>query len=471
MLPVAKELTRPIRRRPRLGEADDLPWRLALSAACEAIPTQALHDWIDERRRRSRFDVRRVPFDRLDGWSFESGSGDLAHASGRFFAVRGLHVQTNYGHVAEWSQPILDQPERAILGILAKEIDGVLHFLMQAKMEPGNVNTVQLSPTVQATPSNYLRTHNGRPARYVEYFAERGRGRVLVDVLQSEQGSWFRGKRNRNIVLEVHGEVESHDDFVWLTLGQIYALLHADNVVNMDSRTVLSCLPLARAAAGGGVDAGALSSSLEIGSWLTERKACYELTTRDVPLRSVEGWRRTDDEISHETGRYFSIVGVEVHASNREARDWCQPLLAPQGRGLVAFVVRRVDGVLHVLARADLRPGYRDVVELGPTVQCTPENFVDAPDRRPDFLDLVLADDAAVRYDVDQSEEGGRFHRAVTRHLVVEMDEDFDAAAGPDYAWVTLPQLERLIGSSYLVNIEARSLFACLHALAAEEDR
>jgi oxidase EvaA len=234
---------------------------------------------------------------------------------------------------------------------------------------------------------------------------------------------------------------------------------------------VLSCLPLARAAAGGGVDAGALSSSLEIGSWLTERKACYELTTRDVPLRSVEGWRRTDDEISHETGRYFSIVGVEVHASNREARDWCQPLLAPQGRGLVAFVVRRVDGVLHVLARADLRPGYRDVVELGPTVQCTPENFVDAPDRRPDFLDLVLADDAAVRYDVDQSEEGGRFHRAVTRHLVVEMDEDFDAAAGPDYAWVTLPQLERLIGSSYLVNIEARSLFACLHALAAEEDR
>jgi oxidase EvaA len=395
--------------------------------------------------------------------------------------VQGISVQTDFGPVPRWSQPIIDQPERSILGILVKELDGVLHFLMQAKMEPGNVGTVQISPTVQATPSNYQRAHAGRVAPYLEYFSEPGRARVLVDILQSEQGSWFQGKRNRNVVMEATGDVEHHDDFIWLTLGELYALLRIPNIVNMDARTVLSCLPLPAGAAAGhdAFDAAlrrsadptgedeALSPSPEVASWLTRRKAAYSLTTRQVGLRSVAGWVRCGDDIHHMTGRYFSIIGAEVCATNREVGHWCQPLLAPHGEGLVAFVVRRVDEVLHLLARADLRPGYRDVTELGPTVQCTPDNFVGAPARRPGFLDLVLAPDAVVHYDVRQSEEGGRFHRAVTRHMIVEVDPDFPLSTPPDFAWLTLAQLKRLIGSSYQVNIEARSLVTCLHALGS----
>jgi oxidase EvaA len=471
-----------VRLRPDSSPAgEDLADRLAVSAGRRAAGTALLEEWIADRRRRSPFAVARVPFDRLEGWRFAPGSGDLVHRSGRFFSVQGIHVQTDHGPVAEWSQPILDQPDRAILGILAREVDGVLHFLMQAKMEPGNFGTVQISPTVQATPSNYQRAHNGRLAPYVEYFAEPGRARVLVDVLQSEQGSWFRGKRNRNVVMEVAGDVPHHDDFIWLTLGELYALLRLPNVVNMDSRTVLSCLPLpaGEGADGDGfrdalrrstsrTDDRALCSSLEVASWLTGRKSAYALTTRQVPLRSVAGWTRTEDEIRHATGRYFSIVGVEVTATNREVGHWCQPLLAPRGRGLVAFVVRRIDGVLHLLARADLRPGYRDVVELGPTVQCTPENFAGAPERRPAFLDLVLSGDVTVRYDVPQSEEGGRFHHAVTRHMVVEVGDDFPLGVPADFTWVTLSQLKRLVASSYQVNIEARSLLACLHALSGD---
>jgi len=456
----------------------DLADRLALSARRRGGGPDLLVEWMAACRERSPFEVARVPFDRLDGWRFARRSGDLVHRSGRFFSVQGVDVQTDYGGGAEWSQPIIDQPDRSILGILAREIDGVLHFLMQAKMEPGNVGTVQLSPTVQATTSNYQRAHNGGVAPYLEYFTEPGRARVMVDVLQSEQGSWFRGKRNRNVVMEVDGDVVPHEDFVWMTLGELYALLRRPNVVNMDARTVLSCLPLPADGAGdaGGFcaalgrststsDDRALWSSLEVGSWLTGRKAAYALTTRQVPLRSVRGWTRTAGEIHHPSGRFFRIIGVDVRATNREVRHWCQPLLEPCGQGLVAFVVRRIEGVLHVLARADVRPGYRDVVELGPTVQCTPGNFAAAGERRPAFLDLVLSGGAAVRYDVLQSEEGGRFHRAVTRHMVVEVDGDFPLETPGDFAWVTLAQLKRLIGSSYQVNIEARSLVTCVHAL------
>lgn len=75
-------------------------------------------------------------------------------------------MATNWGRVASWDQPIINQPEVGYLGFIVKEFNGVLHFLMQAKIEPGNVNHVQLSPTIQATRSNYTQVHQGAK-RYI----------------------------------------------------------------------------------------------------------------------------------------------------------------------------------------------------------------------------------------------------------------------------------------------------------------
>jgi len=449
-------------------DAADLTRRLASSAAHAPRPVAEIAGWLEERRRSNPSTVERVPFRALDGWEFAPDTGDLGHTTGRFFSVHGLRVRTDYGHRPGWQQPIINQRDVAILGIVAKEIDGVLHFLMQAKMEPGNVNVVQLSPTVQATSSNYLRAHRGARSRYVEYFIDRTQGRVLVDVLQSEQGSWFVGKRNRNIVVEAIGRVEPHDDFCWLTLGEILALLRLPHLVNMDARTVLSCLPLAPPAAGG--EERTWWTMPQVRSWLTERKAAYALTADYLPLASVASWRRTADEIVHDERRYFTVIGVRVSATNREVPGWCQPLLAPCRTGLAAFVLRRIGGTPHVLARADLRPGYRDVIEVGPTVQCTPDNYAGRPaSERPAYLDLVRSDRVRRRFDVLHSEEGGRFHHALTRHLVVEVDDDFPLATGPDFTWLTVPQLGELTRNSYQVDMEARSLLLCLRGPAASD--
>ena len=47
------------------------------------------------------------------------------------------------------------------------------------------------------------------------------------------------GKRNRNIIVETRDDVPLHDDFHWLTLGQIKALMQEPHTVNMDTRTVI----------------------------------------------------------------------------------------------------------------------------------------------------------------------------------------------------------------------------------------
>src|SRR5688572_11104222 len=145
--------------------------------------------WLERRRLAANVKIERKPIAQLRGWTIEPASGNLAHQSGKFFQIAGLEVKTNFGGVGHWTQPIIFQREVGLIGFLSKRIGGALHLLVQAKMEPGNINLVQLSPTVQATRSNFTQVHGGERPRYLEYFLNCRLEDITVDQLQSEQGS------------------------------------------------------------------------------------------------------------------------------------------------------------------------------------------------------------------------------------------------------------------------------------------
>jgi dTDP-4-dehydro-6-deoxy-alpha-D-glucopyranose 2,3-dehydratase len=426
---------------------------LTETVAVPITSTENFLSWWAEQAQRTKYEVRRIPFDDLEKWSVDPSTGDIRHDSGRFFTVEGLRVYSERGPVRTWSQPIINQPEIGILGILVRRIDGVLHALMQCKMEPGNINGLQLSPTVQATRSNYTKAHNGSDVLYLDYFIKPQPSQVLVDVLQSEHGSWFLRKRNRNMVVEIDEDVPVAEDFHWLTLDQIGELLRVNNLVNMDSRTVLSCLPLT------GTEQERRTDR-DLQSWFTEVCATHNVHTERIPLAEVAGWYRLSDEIRHEHGLHFKVVAVSVRASNREVAQWTQPMFEPCGIGVVAFVVRRVGGEFHVLAHARAEPGFVDVVEIGPTVQYQPSSY---PDGKPPFADLVLRAPAQrIHFDAVLSEEGGRFYRAENRYVVVETDEDVPNIP-EDYRWLSLGQLSDLLAHRNYLNIQARTLVAAMH--------
>jgi oxidase EvaA len=444
-----------------------LPGRFARSAAVTAdgvaMRTADFPEWLADRGRAHRFRVDRIAFADLDGWSFEPATGNLAHDTGRFFSVQGLHVTVGEGAILDWQQPIIVQPEIGILGILAKDFDGVLHFLLQAKMEPGNPNLLQLSPTVQATHSNYTKVHGGADVRYIDYFIHPERIRVLADVLQSEHGAWFLQKSNRNMIVETADDVPADADFCWLTLGQIGELLRQDDVVNMDARTVLACAPTADAAM------AALHSDTDVLSWFTAERARQDVHARRIDLREVTDWVRGETSIDHVRAEYFRVVAVAVEAGNREVTGWTQPLFEPMETGVNAFVVRRFGGVAHLLARARVEGGFLDTVELGPTIQCTPRYSAGLTGAdRPPFLDLVLgATPERIRYEAVHSEEGGRFLNAESRYLFVDADEaEAPTRPPPGYQWVTPGQLNFLVRHGHYVNVQARTLLAVVNTRA-----
>lgn len=469
---------------PVLRSPDDrVPHRLARSAPRDPAGVARIREWVAERNLVRAHTVTRIDFEDLDRWGFDTGSGNLRHHSGRFFSVEGLRVHTDHGQVRSWTQPIINQPEIGILGILVADIDGVPHCLLQAKSEPGNVNGVQLSPTVQATRSNYTGVHAGRSVPYIEHFRNPAEGHVLSDVLQSEQGSWFYRKRNRNMIVEVDGPVEAGEDFRWVTLGQLHELCAVDNLVNMDTRTVLAGMPGGFEGAAGASDrslADALAGSAdtaqgghhttgELLSWITDRQSEPEVRTSLIPLDEVDDpWRHAPDRIHRDDEAFFSVVAVDIASPGREVSSWTQPLLAPHGVGRVALLVARFGGVLHALMHARVEPGYVEAVELAPTVQWTPRTYSSLGLTPPQFLDEVTAAEGTDRvlFDAELSEEGGRFHHARNRYQIVEVDRPVDDRTTPEYQWMTIGQLTGLLQHNNYVNVQARSLFACLRGLA-----
>jgi len=467
--------------------------RSALTREGSFHTTDELLAWLESRGEINRLRVDCIPFDALEQWSLDPPTGDLVHRSGKFFRVHGVRVQMGSRTSRAWDQPIIDQPEVGILGIVAKEFAGIPHFLMQAKVEPGNIGGVQVTPTVQATRSNYTQVHQGARPPYVDYFLDRAHATVLVDQLQPEQGSTFLRKRNRNIVVEVAGDIPVGDEHRWMTIGQVKTLLRVPNLVSMDARTVLSCIPyLDRGAptfaiqSSGGTPAieDALPAASQFGfrlltsmgepgrpaysdeqvlGWLTDLKVRSHLCVERISLEHLRGWQRGTSEIVSEDGRYFRVGAVRVEAVNREVSFWDQPLVGPVEKGLIAFVVREINGALHFLVQGKIEPGNLDVVAVGPTVQCAlgPETLGDEGSWPP-FVDLVQhAPGSDVRYSCVQSEEGGRFYHVENEYRVVEIPAGEELDLPENYLWVSLRQLGDLLRHG-LVNVEARSLLACL---------
>ena len=94
--------------------------------------------------------------------SWELSNEKIMHNSKKFFQVRGLRVNnTERENQRSWDQPILEEInyDGGLLGLVRGLKNGLPHYLVEAKFEPGNYNQYQLSPTLQATFSNLSKAH------------------------------------------------------------------------------------------------------------------------------------------------------------------------------------------------------------------------------------------------------------------------------------------------------------------------
>jgi len=202
-------------------------------------------DWFNKKREESDMIVEEIGINDLDKWNVDKNSGNITHDSGGFFEVIGVKVSNTFDREVGkkgWTQPMIGKNPGGILGILMKRINGIPHYLLQAKAEPGNIGKLQLSPTLQATTSNLLKAHGGIRPKFSEYFDEPKNVKIIYAKWQSEDGGRFHLKSNYNMIVEVDEDLNIPDSFIWVTLYQIKQLLKIENFVGPHIRGIISYL-------------------------------------------------------------------------------------------------------------------------------------------------------------------------------------------------------------------------------------
>lgn len=351
---------------------------------------------------------------------------------------------------------------------------------MQAKPEPGNVGLVQLAPSVQATRSNYLQLHGGRPTPHLDHFMSPSRVE-LGSSLQSEQGTRFLGKYNHNTLIEVSCDtIESTPELQWCSADSVQRALCVDFAVNTDARSVLVTSPWEQLVGeravfqrpGGNADfRSRLHESLHGLRPETSAAALHLLdrARRELafavtvePLTSLPGWVVTDQRIEPPDDD-LAVVHVAVTCSRREVESWDQPLLTSSREGRVTLLCQERDGVLQFLFCATAELGFVERAQFGPSIQTQGGPSIASPllATRDDVLHAV-AEHAERQLTVLQSDEGGRFMRCVSRYSIDLLPPDVVVPQLRWATWMPLSTVVQLLPRQGVFTNEARSALSLL---------
>lgn len=426
----------------------------------------SIFSWI--KNKNDNLKVNIIKKEKLDGsfWFYDKNDGVIKNKKNSFFNITGF----KYGNK---EQPIIIQNEIGFLGIICKKIDGILHFLMQAKIEPGNINKIQISPTIQATKSNFSQLHGGKKPTYFEYFKNFNMYEVIVDQIQSEQSSRFLGKRNRNIIIYVDEEIELYESHKWMTIGQIKKLMKIDNLVNMDTRTVMSCIPFSlykptKKTRDIFKDKTLYNSFFnddffnikDIYSYINDLKMFQNYEKKIVPIYELADWNFAPYEL-YDNKSSFKVIFCDIEIEGREVTKWQQPLFEANGLATFALITTVYRNKRLFLVKIQEEIGCFDICEIGPTIQkeSNEDKIIDEIEKL--FYELYELKQG-ILYDVILSEEGGRFYHEQNKNIILDVPYEKLKTLPKGYFFLDYKTLNYLVQINNTLNIQLRNLLALL---------
>jgi oxidase EvaA len=236
------------------GDIDKLRAESIVESFTDWSQTGDLDDfkrWFLKQQRDCSLSYTDIPLLDCKGWRYNETLGRFEHDSKEFFYLQGLRITNTIGRevVGGWDQPIITQVgfNGGILGLLRAKINGIPHYLVESKAEPGNPDKVQICPTLQATFSNIKQAHGGKRPRFVEFFEHRdgSESDTLFCQWMSEDGGRLHQKRNKGILVEVaisEFPTELPETFRWVSLFQLKELIKQNSWVSPHIRGVISHL-------------------------------------------------------------------------------------------------------------------------------------------------------------------------------------------------------------------------------------
>ncbi len=406
-----------------------------------AKSARELETFLQNTIEQSDFTLSRVKLSEQQDWNLIHGV--LGHKTGGFFYITGL-----IDNISDEEQLVLYQPQSAFNGLVIHKQDKKVYILLQARIEPGNSGIGQYGPTIQSTPANYLRFHGGKETPYFDFFFKYSpEVQPIANSTQLDLGKRYFQKSKVLSYVESSSLVKTEENMIWAPLEVIADVLHHDNFLNTDLRSMISVFDwdifLSE-------DSDSISymtsSSVENPSF--DHNLSGKNMGKLVPISKLQNWELKDEGIVDQADSGISVNLYKVACTNREVKTWVQPLLCASNRGLITLLMRQVNNTFEFLLSYRSEFGISGEKVLLPTYIVYPgENFQNqtTSDKEGQVLSEVI-----------QSEEGGRFYLNENLYQVILVDRGF--VGNKDQFWISLAHLKELLKTSNKVSIQLRCI-------------
>jgi len=213
----------------------------ALASEGALHTTDELISFLTRLKSMNELDITKVPLKKLERWVYNDE--EIRHDENKYFKVIAVDIEISNREVVKWSQPMVEPAQEGISSFVCKEINGILHFAVQAKLECGNFDVIEFAPTVQCLTGNYRQSKKGS-IPFLEYILKAPKEKIIFDTFQSEEGGRFFREQNRNLIVLAGDEIsiDLPPDFIWMTLNQLNEFLKFNNYLNIQARSLLSAI-------------------------------------------------------------------------------------------------------------------------------------------------------------------------------------------------------------------------------------
>jgi oxidase EvaA len=258
-----------------------------------------------------------------------------------------------------------------------------------------------------------------------------------------------------------------------MTLGQLKELMKYENLVNMDARTVISCLPLHLADAEvtkqyfrnmplyrSMLIGDKVNHVAEIYNYINNCRMFDDQEASLIPLENLKEWEWQNGEFVNKIGYHFKVIFCDIEIEGREVKRWTQPLFEATGIATFGLLCTEVDGIMKFVVRSKSEIGNFDGPELLPLIQREadeePSGVIEEF-----FMKQYLSKNGIV-HDIILSEEGGRFYHEQNQNIILNIPKECLPELPEGYFLVDYRTLSELVQVNNVLNIQLRNLLSLL---------
>ena len=315
-----------------------------------------------------------------------------------------------------------------------------------------------MSPTVQATKSNYTRIHGGKKIPFLSFFLNKKKNFIS----QSEQGYRYLFKFNYNSLVETSKSIKRFDNFYWFNKKDLTKLVKIKSILNMDTISVFSSFISKNK-----IDSPLISLQ-QINKWIKIKDKAFNLKIKIKPLANLKNWIVKNDSINHKKNKHFSVIGININANKREVKEWDQPIIKGKEMAFVGYLIKEFNKTNHYLCRYNKKPGLKKST-LSCSVNTSDLKNYNSSNNLQSFEKKILKNFFLNKkkklksiYDNILFDEGGRFFNCEIRYKALQLNNNTKIQIPHNYIWISQNQMIEMI-SKKKIDIEARLLFGCIN--------